>query len=337
MRIKDIANAAGVSTATVSNVINGNHKKVSQQTIAKVQKIIEENDYKPSATARSLVMKESKIIGVVIPHLTEEQPFSVNPYNAQMLALLENYVRNQGYYLMVRCVGRCRDIVPIFASWNVDGVILFGAYQNEVGEIEEGLKVPTVYIDTYAEKEGIANVGSDDYKGGYLSARYLIGKGHRRIAFAGPETDSPGVIQERFRGVCDACRERQIEIAPDDIFRAWTTFPQGVEAGKKIAFSPRKFTAVICMSDIVAIGVMEGLRLSGLNVPGDVSVVGYDDLPECLHSNPQLTTVSQNLSRKAFLVGESLFQMIREKRKIAINIKTDVEIAERKSVKEMDV
>lgn len=337
MKIKDIALKAGVSTATVSNVINGNYNKVSQETIAKVQKIIEESNYKPNATARSLASKESKIIGVVIPNLSEEEYFALSPYNAQMLALLENYVRRQGYYLMIRCVGKCKEIIPIFSTWNVDGVILLGAYRSEVPEIESHLQVPTVYIDTYAEDLNIANVGIDDYKGGFLAARYLMGKGHRKIAFVGPNINSPGVIQERFRGFCDACRERQIEITPDYIFEAMTIYEHGVDAGKRIAFSDKEITAVVTMSDILAFGVMEGLRLCGMNVPGDISIIGFDNLPACRYSNPQLTTVSQNLEQKAFLAGECLFQMIRSKEKSALYKKVDVEIVERQSVKEVFV
>lgn len=335
MKIKDIALKAGVSTATVSNVMNGNYHKVSQETIKKVQKIIEENDYKPSATARSLALKESKIIGVVIPNLNEKEVFSISPYNAQMLALLENYVRLQGYYLMIRSVKNCKEIIPIFSTWNVDGVILLGAYKSEVPDIENRLQIPTVYIDTYAEELGIANIGIDDYKGGFLAARYLLGKGHRKIAFVGPNVDSPGVIQERFRGFCDACRERQIEITPDYIYEADTIYEQGVGVGKKIAFSDQGITAAVAMSDILAFGLMEGLRLCGLNVPGNISVIGFDNLPECRYSNPQLTTVSQNLEEKAFLAGECLFQMIHSKEKKSISKKVDVEVVERQSVKEL--
>lgn len=335
MNLKDIAKLAGVSAVTVSNVINGNYNKVSKETIEKVQKIIDENDYKPNATARSLALKESKIIGVVIPNLGEDEAFSVSPYNAQILALLENYIRKQGYYLMIRCVGVCKEIIPIFSTWNVDGIIFFGAFKNEVEDIQSKLKVPAVYIDTYAEELQIANVGIDDYKGGYLAARYLLGKGHRQIAFAGPSVESPGVIKERYRGFCDACRERGIEVTLTHNFEALTVYEQGVEVGKKIAFSDIPFTAVVSMSDILAFGIMEGLRLCGLNVPDDISIVGFDNLPECRYSNPQLTTVSQNLEKKAFLAGEYLFQMIRKKEKIVVNERVDVEIIERQSVKQL--
>ncbi len=335
MKIKDIAIRAGVSTATVSNVINGNYNKVSQETVQKVQKIIEENDYKPNATARSLALKESRIIGVVMPNLGENDVFSSSPYYAQILALLENYVRRQGYYLMVRCVNECREIIPLISTWNVDGVIILGAYRSEVEGIRSKLDIPTVYIDTYAEDMGIANVGIDDYKGGFLAARYLLSKGHRKIAFVGPNINSPGVIKERFRGFTDACREKQVEITPDCIFESITQYENGVEAGKKIAFSDKQFTAVATMSDILAFGVMEGLRLSGLSIPGDVSVIGFDNLASCRFSNPQLTTVSQNLEQKASLAGDFLFHMIRDKEKMVVNKTVDVEIVERQSVKEV--
>ena len=335
MKLKDIAEEAGVSSATVSNVINGNFHKVSQETISKVQKIIEENDYKPSTVARSLARKESKIIGVVMPNLSEEEAFSVSPYNTQILALLENYIRKQGYYLMIRSVRECKEVIPLFSTWYVDGMIFMGAFKNEVEDIQRRLEIPAVYIDSYVEELEIANVGIDDYKGGFLAARYLIGKGHRKIAFAGPNINSPGVVHERYRGFCDACKERGIEVNQARIFDAFTLYECGVEVGKKIAFSDEGFTAVAAMSDILAFGIMEGLRLCGLNVPRDISIVGFDNLPECRYSNPKLTTVSQNLERKALLAGECLFQMIRNKEKLVINQKVDVEIVERQSVREI--
>ena len=337
MNLKTIAEAAGVSTATVSNVINGNHHKVSQKTIEKIQKIIEENEYQPNATARSLASKESKIIGVVISHVGEEEIFSMSPYNARLLGFLENYVRRKGYYLMLRCTRECKEIIPLFFSWNVDGIILFGAFEDEVEGIRKHLDVPTVYIDAYTERNEIANVGIDDYKGGSLAARYLIGKGHRKIAFVGPDINSQGVIQQRYKGFLDVCVEKGVELTQEHIFQTPTDYQNGIRCGQKIALSDVKFTAVAVMSDVVAIGVMEGLRLGGMNIPNDISVIGFDDLPECCYSNPKLTTISQKLDQKAMFVGDYLFEMIGEKKTIAVNKKIDVEIVERQSVKDINV
>lgn len=337
MNLKEIAQKAGVSTATVSNVINGNHHKVSKETLAKVLKIIEENNYQPNAAARSLASKESKIIGVAIPKIGNEESFAVSPYNTQILALLENYIRNQDYYLMMRTTEEYEEIAPLFSLWNVDGMVLVGASGDDVKDIQKQLaKVPTIFIDTYAENQEIANVGIDDYEGGYLVATYLLGKGHRKIAFVGPNVNDSKVIQRRYQGFCDACAEKGIEITPAHVFETYTLYQRGVAVGQKIAISEVGFTAVAAMSDIVAFGVIEGLRLCGKNVPNDISVIGFDDLPECRYSYPKLTTVSQNLDKKVRLVGDHLFEMIRKKELLVVNEKVDVEIVERQSVRDIN-
>lgn len=336
MNNKDIAQRAGVSTATVSNVINGNFHKVSQATIEKVQKVIEEMGYSPSATARSLASRESRIIGVVIPNLGKDQAFSINAYTSQAIAQLENYVRNKGYYLMIRSVEQCKEIVPIFSAWNVDGVIFLGAFHEEVEEIEKLLKVPTVYTDTYAKDLPIANVGIDDYKGGFLMGRYLLGKGHKKIAMVTPDVESPGVIQERYRGFCDALHSRGLEMPKEYIFVAETNADSGCQAGQKIALSDQGFTAAVVMSDMAAIGVMSGLRMCGLRVPEDVSVMGFDNLRASKYVDPPLTTVAQDIEKKCDMVGDILFDMIKNKKKIVVNKTLDVELVERQSVKNLN-
>ncbi len=336
MNLKTIAQKAGVSTATVSNVINGNHHKVSQDTIARVQKIIAENNYKPNATARSLASKKSNIIGVVLPNISEEENFSVNPHYAHLLALLEQYIRGQGYYMMLRCVRISKEIIPLFSSWNVDGIIFLGTFYSEVPEIKEQLNVPMVFIDTYAEDLGIANVGVDDYKGGYLSAQYLIGKGHRQIAFVGPSIQSLDVMQHRYEGFRDACLEKGIVLKKENLFLYNTLYSSGVQAGKKIAASEIPFTAVAVMSDIAAFGVMEGLRLGGKQIPEDVSVIGFDNLLECQYSYPRLTTISQNIEQKASRAGEWLFSMIRGEESPGTWKQSDVQVVERASVQDIN-
>lgn len=332
MNLKTIAKEAGVSTATVSNVINRNYHKVSQETIEKVQKIITENHYMPNATARSLASKKSQIIGVVVPNVGEEGDFFINPHDAHLLALLENYIRKQGYYMMMRCVSKCSEIIPMFSSWNVDGTIFFGTPESEVADILGSMEAPAVFIDTYAEDLGIINIGIDDYKGGYLSATYLLGKGHRDIAFVSPGIASPGVVQQRYQGFCNACAEKGIQITPEHVFEVNTLYQDGVIAGQKIAISEHHFTAVAVMADIVAFGVIEGLRLCGRRVPDDISVIGFDDLPECCYSNPKLTTISQKIEQKALLAGECLFKKIHGDTLASADKKIDVEIVERQSV-----
>lgn len=138
MNLKTIAEKAGVSVATVSNVINGNYHKVSDETRRKIEQIIKENNYRPSIAARSLVKRESRIIGLVIPYIDKEAGFNINPYTAHLVATLEQYVRRKDYYLMLRCVTEVREILPLLSAWNVDGAFFLGVFESDVRYVLEG-------------------------------------------------------------------------------------------------------------------------------------------------------------------------------------------------------
>lgn len=333
MNLKTIAKMAGVSTVTVSNVLNGKYNKASKETIDRVQKIIEETNYRPSATARSLIMKRSRIIGVVIPNLQPDESFFASPYNTQILGYLDRYIRNQGYYMMLRCVVQSFEVLEDFATWNIDGAFLLGVVAEDALKLQEKLDIPAVFIDTYAEDAPLATIGVEDYRGGYLAAKYVLDMGHRRIAYVSTPTEFPGVMQERYRGFCDALREQGVVPEPDHhVVTNHIFYEQGVEAGKQIAASRSRFTAVVVVADILAFGVMEGLRLGGRRVPEDVSIIGFDNLAECQYSHPRLTSISQHLEEKARYAGECLFSMLRDKTVITGNRKVDVELVERQSV-----
>lgn len=333
--LKDIAKEAGVSTVTVSNVINGRNNKVSVATIEKVNKIIERYNYSPNATARSLAMKKSKIIGVVIPNVDERANFLQNPYNAEILGVLERIIRQNGYYLMVRCFGKATEIIPTLSNWNVDGAIFLGVFKDDVVEIRKKMKCHMIFLDTYFEGVELANIGVDDYKGGYLATQYLLENGHSKIAFVGPDNNNPGVVQERYRGFLDAMSEWGIEVSGERIFTVDVSYEHGIDVGKEIGLWKENITAVVSISDILALGIMAGLKLSGMTVPEDISIIGFDNLPESRYSTPQLTTVSQNIKLKAELAANYLFQMIDNNKNMAIDEKIDVEIVERQSVRKL--
>lgn len=310
MNLKDIANKAGVSAVTVSNVINGNHKKVSQETIDRVQKIIDEVGYQPNATARSLASKKSRIIAVVMPGLSERDTFCTNPYNNQMLGFLERYIRNKGYYIMTRSVKKLGDVVNLFMTWNVDGIIFLGPYDKDEDDILAKLKAPMVFADSYATRNDIANVAIDDHTGGYLAAKYLAAMGHKDIALVAPGMGESGVIRARYDGFKEGCEEAGIEFTNDDIFQSNTFYEEGKQAGKNVVLAKRNYSAVFALSDLLALGVMEGIRMIGKSVPEDISVMGFDGIVECDFSYPKLTTISQNMELKANCLGDKLFEMI---------------------------
>ncbi len=333
MNLKDIARLAGVSSATVSNVMNGNYQKVSPETREKIEKIIKENDYKPNAMARSLAKKESRMIGLVVPYVGSEEDFLVNPYYAHIIASLEQYVRNRNYYLMLRCVGQCKDVVPLLSSWNVDGAFFLGLLGQEVSEIKSELDVPVVFIDSYSSEDDVVKVGLDDYRGGYMSARYLAGKGHKKIALATPAHDEYGVISERFRGFSDACKEAGVNFDEGDTYRTDTMYQSAVKTGQDIVFSGKGYTAVATMSDVVAVGVIEGMGQCGISVPGDISVIGFDNLPEMEYMTPKLTTIAQDFKEKARTAGDCMFRMIDGDKDYTDDIHLPIKVVERQSVR----
>jgi LacI family transcriptional regulator len=335
MNLKMIAERAGVSTATVSNVINGNNHKVSEETRKKVNEIIRETGYRPNAIARSLAKKESRIIGLVVPYLGRDEDFFTNPYNAHIIAALERCVRCEDYYLMMRCVHDPKEIIPLLSSWNVDGTFFLGVFTEEIKEIKKLVDSPVVFIDTYAPSQNVVNVGIEDYRGGYLAARYLIGKGHKNIALVTPRYSEEGVIKERFKGFTDACRECGIQFGESNVFYTDTSYLNAVDVGQDIGFSNGGYTAVSCMSDIVAFGVIEGLSQCGIRVPYDVSVMGFDNLPNCEYMTPKLTSIAQDFDVKAEKASEYLFRMIRGEEGLAVDERLPIRVAERHSVRNL--
>lgn len=336
MNLKTIASLAGVSTATVSNVINGNFHKVSEETRLRVEKIIRDSNYKPNVMARSLAKKESHLIGVVVPYLDKSEDFLTNPYNAHIVAALERLVRRHDYYVMLRCVGDPREIIPLLSSWNVDGAFFLGVFKDEVREIRQTIDIPMVFIDTYAPGEKIVNVGIEDYRGGYLSAKYLIGKGHRKLALVTPPDAGEGVIRERQQGFLDACKESNIDFNLNrDSFSCVSTYRNAVEVGQDIVFSNRGYTAVATLSDIVAFGVIEGLVQCGIRVPHDISVIGFDNLPDCDFMTPKLTSIAQDYEWKAEKAGGFLFRMIDGERDLHVDERQPIRVMERQSVRDL--
>ncbi len=333
MNLKDIASLAGVSSATVSNVLNGNTSKVSQETRERIEKIIKDVDYKPNAMARSLAKKESKIIGLVVPYVGPDEDFLMNPYYVQMIAALEHYVRNKDYYLMLKCVPDCRSVIPFLSSWNVDGAFFLGVMSKDVEEIKQALDAPTVFLDTYVDTKDIVNIGLDDYRGGYLSAKYLIGKGHTKFALLCPDYSVPGVVQERYKGFMAACKECKVPFSEDDIYRTDTAYQSAINLGMDIVMAHKGYTAIATMSDIVAFGLIEGIRQCGYSVPNDFSVIGFDNLPQCEYMAPGLTTIAQDFEQKAKAAGDGLFALLSREENPYKDIHLPVKIIERQTVK----
>ncbi len=335
MTLKDIAERAGVSMMTVSNVINGKHNRVSAQTIEKVNAIIKECGYVPNLSARSLTNKTSNIIGILITadESEEQENYLENPYISTMIGTIERELRRNGYYTMVRAISQQSDIMVLLKNWNVDGIIfLYPDFQDCLESFSARCPCPVAVFDSSLTLPGVINVTSDDRKGLYLSTKYMINHGHDHIAFVA-DYEGNALLTSRFRGYCQALEESGIPFRPEYVFPFPPSYEGGIEAGKRIAGGRNEITAVVTTADISAIGVMEGARLSGYRIPIDLSVVGYDNLKLCQYTVPKLTSISQNIPEKAKTAVRLLLEAIKAgSPKESGHAKMDVEIVERQSV-----
>ena len=335
MTLKDIAEKAGVSMMTVSNVINGKHNRVSAKTIEKVNQIIKEYDYVPNLSARSLTNKTSKIIGIVVSINKPEDAelYMENPYVSTMIGAIENELRDNGYYTMVRSVTHTEDLDLLLRNWNIDGVIFLYPDSKELfHNFLSAAPCPIAIFDNCRNYDGVINICSDDNKGLYLSTKYEINRGHSHIAFVADYEGNP-LLTERLNGYKRALEESNIPFRPEYVFSYSPSYEGGIAAGKKIASLSGPVSAVVTTADICAAGIIEGARLSGFRVPIDLSVVGYDNLQLCQYISPKLTSISQNVRQKALLATRLLLEQIHTGNPPAgSHVVMDVELVERQSV-----
>lgn len=299
--IKDIAKTVGVSCTTVSNVIHGKPGRVSAETIIKINKAIEDLNYVPNMSARSLVSNSSKVIGV-INHIvtTRDKNFMEDPFHSIFIGAIESTLRENGYYLMLRTVETSQDLNFFLRNWNVDGLILTGIYEDDFYSVLTKLNIPVVLIDSYVSNPNICNVSLEDFNGGYLATKYLIDHGHRSIAFASPFIKYKGVVSERFDGYKKALSEANIEFNKDLVFEQELDTPTAIALGKSLA-KRNDFTAIFSTADILAAGIITGLKQAGKKVPDDISIIGFDDINLCNLISPALTTIHQDAHLKGKL------------------------------------
>jgi LacI family transcriptional regulator, galactose operon repressor len=299
--IKDIAKTVGVSCTTVSNVIHGKPGRVSAETIIKINKAIEDLNYVPNMSARSLVSNSSKVIGV-INHIvtTRDKNFMEDPFHSIFIGAIESTLRENGYYLMLRTVETSQDLNFFLRNWNVDGLILTGIYEDDFYSVLTKLNIPVVLIDSYVSNPNICNVSLEDFNGGYLATKYLIDHGHRSIAFASPFIKYKGVVSERFDGYKKALSEANIEFNKNLVFEQELDTPTAIALGKSLA-KRDDFTAIFSTADILAAGIITGLKQAGKKVPDDISIIGFDDINLCNLISPALTTIHQDAHLKGKL------------------------------------
>lgn len=334
--IKDVAREVGVSTATVSYVLNGKSDKVSPETIERINQAIERLNYIPDYSARSLVKNQSRLIGVVIPQTeAHRQLILENPFYSEVISGIESKLREHGYHLIMSGVDKGGSYLDLSIQRNLDGAIIMGIYQESFYEDLKKIKIPIVLIDSYVNDHYFKNIGIDDEYGGYLATQYLIGKGHTNIGLVTGEIRRDGVIEKRFLGYKKAMREANLFYNPDYVFEGSMSYEHGMKMGQLIAQKFPEITAVFATADMVAFGVIKSLMDEGKKVPEDVSVIGFDDISFSRMFYPSLTTVKQDIAGKGAMAGEQLLNLIQNgSAGESMEVTIPVRIVERESVRQ---
>jgi LacI family transcriptional regulator len=330
--LKDIADEAGVSIMTVSNVVNGNRARVSAETIERIQRIVAARGYVPSASARSLAAKSSRMIGLLVP-AADEDSLMISPHNVAILGQIERQLRKSGYHLLLRGIAQPSEVGEALKSWSLDGAVLLGFLDEDVDRLTPGAvgNVSLLAVDSYSDNPLTTGVRSDDYTGALLAARHLIGLGHREIVFAGPPFTGAGVVHQRYDGFRAAFTEAGLTWTERVVTVETTTHSTGRDLGRRIPTEHPDATAVFATADILAIGIMEGLADTGHPVPDRLSVVGFDNLDLSEYVTPKLTTVAQDIPQKAALAVERLLATIEKQQHPDSPITLDVQLIERAS------
>jgi LacI family transcriptional regulator len=294
--MNDVARAADVSIATVSHVINGT-RFVSPERAERVHAAMLQLDYTPDATARSLRVGRTNTLGLVIPD-------NSNPFFAELARRIEEAGFDAGYTTVLGNSGerpeREHQYVSMLLSKRVDGLILapFRAVEPGLARLLQKAPIPVVVIDRDDVGPGLDVVLHDDAGGGRQAAQHLLDLGHSSIAcVAGPPHHGPGA--GRLQGFLDALAEAGVTLADDAIAAGDYHFERGRAATAELLDGGCRFTALFAANDLMAAGAIRELAARGMAVPGDVSVVGYDDAPLAEMLMPSLTTVRQPLQTMA--------------------------------------
>ncbi len=300
--IYDIAQAANVSPSTVSRALQGN-PRVGTATVARILAIAHELGYVPSSAARNLSTQRSNTIALIVSNITD-------PIVGNVVEGIEWQAALHGYDIMLAIsrnnIGREQQIIASARQRRVDGIILIAAQMaSRYNQLFDELHMPNVVVSEQELRDNVLVVRSDDYASAQIATNFLLDLGHTQIGYLGVH-NSPASQKQRVAGFCDALTARGITPEPklvlignraDHLANGYAAAP---------AFAQRGATAVFCYNDSSAIGLLSACRQQGIAVPGQMSVVGFDDSDMAQYSTPPLTT----LREPRMAIGEAAIQTL---------------------------
>jgi DNA-binding LacI/PurR family transcriptional regulator len=333
--IKDVAKKAGVSPSTVSRVISGN-SRISEETRKKVLTIMDELGYHPNMNARSLVVRSTETIGMIMPR-SAENVFQ-NPFFPEVIRGISAAAQENAYSILLSA-GRDdeevqRAVTKMVQGRQVDGVILLNSrIRDPIIRYLREQDFPFIVIGRPVEKNA-AYVDNDNMEAAKKATSYLIQKGHRSIAFLGGSPEYM-VTKDRLDGYRKALAEAGIPLNPDYILHGEFLEEGGYEAVKQLLIKGKQPTAFVVTDDLMAFGVIGALAEVGMRVPDDVSIISFNNVPLTRFSSPPLTSVDIGIYQLGYQATQKLIEQIRNPSIASSNTLIATRIIERQSVKQI--
>lgn len=336
--IKDIAKICGVGVSTVSRALN-NHPDINPATRKKIMEVVEEYSFVPNSSARNLKITTSNTIAILVKGIA-------NPFFMKMISVMEEDIQAHHFSMELRHVDGKTDEVEValelIKEKKIQGIIFLGGLTNHSPEKLESLGVPFVLstIAMSGDSQGTySSISVDDINESYKITKYLIDRGHRRIAFLGAYDKDVSIGQLRLQGYLNALKDGGIQadkkliwLSSEDVDvytleNGYNIMKDKLEHDEKL-----EYTAIVAIADTMALGAIRALIEAGKKVPEDVSVVGFDGIDMGRYSNPSLTTIKQPFEKMAQRTTQILFSVMDEQASHSI-VTMDAELLERESVK----
>lgn len=324
VRIYDIAEELGLSTATVSNVIHGKTKKISDKTVKRVMALLEKRQYFPGVADILLAQNDSRIIGVFVnDHEKYEGHTLEDFFISSSINYLSTEIENSGRFMIIKKAKQAEEIIRFASMWNMEGIVVIGFCQQDYLYLRNHMRIPFVVYDGICGKtERIFNITLDNYGGGFQMGRYFKEAGHRKALCI--SDNNIGIDLDRMEGFRKGfAGDVEFMLIPMKKEERWQFYLQHLEKIKSV-------TAIFAVSDYYAIDLMSFLNGQGISVPKDISLAGFDDIPVCQMINPPLTTIKQDNHLRAKLAVEKL-KDLKENKETGPEIVLPVSLVVRKS------
>lgn len=307
--VRDIAKEANVSVATVSRVLNKSNR-VTRKTQEKVQKVIDKYDFKPNAVARSLYKKETKVIGCILPDIT-------NQYFSQMFREIENYAHDVGYSVLLCNSTNSLEMeshyINKLSEQQVDGYIIMGGISNEISPNEKNVNMiktiakekPVIIINGSIDDNHVYMINTDDFYAIDQMVKFLSQKGCKRIKLIGG-LERTNIAVQKKEAFYKAVEKYALDVKECTHIYGEFDAESGYKIMKQLLIDEAVMDAVLAVNDDVAIGALHALHEHGMQIPNDIAVIGYDDSISAKYAFPPLTTYAHPYKEMGKFVIDTL-------------------------------